>query len=514
MTMGEVVRGSIRRATLVATMAALTLTMSVAIAGGAELDQSSQSSEESVAPSTSVEWRGHEYAIDAAGRLTEDGVVTDALSKTANVTAVAVLDGVLIHQGGGTWWQWTGQADWTDIGPEPEGLEQPATPEPTPSTVPTPTPEPSSTSTPVSTDPAPAPPVPYARTVPMEGPVEVPADFAGLHSHRWPGGSSAAPTYDFGTVRSLNYNPQEQAGGVFWYAVNPAAGTYDWSTLDEWVETHYAAGKTLIYTVYGTPSWCASSSEPDSYNVPGGDSPPSDPACVQDFVQELVQRYNGDGVRRIAAIEIWNEPSFNGDPYWRGSAEQLATLGRTIYQAAKAADPGISVLWPSFVEWGEGVHVWDASMAYGGASDGAGGVGADWADAYAFHFYAYSLDMNPLMDTQESAAATVEALGRPDWPMYNTEMGFGDGFAADLSSEDIATTVKRWMILCAAYGNESAILYSHDGSNLGNPSQNSVVADALGEVNERLAGSTIREAGLLENGQVYVVFADNSTWVV
>ena len=84
----------------------------------------------------------------------------------------------------------------------------------------------------------------------------------------------------------------------------------------------------------------------------------SQAGLVEKFVDALVRRYNGDGVRRIQKFEIWNEPNFQGYAYWRNSAADLAAVGRTVYQTAKAVDPGIQVLWPAFVEWYSGPSVW------------------------------------------------------------------------------------------------------------------------------------------------------------
>ena len=363
-------------------------------------------------------------------------------------------------------------------------------------------------------DPPTEPPVAYARKVPMKGPVYVPTTFTGMHAHRWPGGSSPAPTYSYGTVRSLNYDPADNLG-VLWYAIHKAEQQYDWSKMDQWVSTHHGAGKQLMYTLYGTPSYCASTSTKDPYNQPGGESKPRSLSCVQQFIDALVRRYNGDGVRRIQYIEIWNEPTFAGIPYWRSSASDLVQLGRTVYQTAKAVDPGVKVLWPSFVEWYSGVSVWADNIEYGNASDGVGGTGKDWADGFAFHFYSYSTNMTSLMDNQESVLKTMEALGKTEWETFNTEMGFGDGYAASLDSSDLkATLVKRWMALSAAYGNKVAILYSHDGSNLGSPATSGTMSAAIEELHQRLVGKTIREAGVLEDGRVFVVFGDNSTWLI
>ena len=358
------------------------------------------------------------------------------------------------------------------------------------------------------------PPVAWRRKVPMKGPVAVPAGFVGMHSHYWPG-TSSPPTYGYGTMRSHNYFADERDLGVLWYAINTADEVYDWTKLDRWVDTHHAAGKRLIYTLYGTPEWCSSNPGlKDAYHQRGGDSKPNDLACVRKFVDALLRRYNGQGVRKIALLEIWNEPNFEGYTYWRDSAADLAALGRTVYQTAKAVDPGIKVLWPAFVEWYAAPVIWKDNVEYGNASDGAGGTGKQWADGFAFHFYGYNTGMDDLMDNQESVLKTLAALGKSDWETWNTEMGFGDGWGETQSPEAKALMIRRWLALCAAYGNRVAALYSHDSGNLGNPAQDPVTAAAIDEAHRKLAGKTIREAGVLQDGRVWIVFGDNSTWII
>ncbi len=125
--------------------------------------------------------------------------------------------------------------------------------------------------TPVVTTSAPPtqPSVAYRRKVPMTAPVAVPTTFSGLHSHRWPVGSSPAPTYGYGTVRSLNFDPNDDLG-ILWYGINKADGQYDWSKMDQWVQTHYSAGKQLVYSLYGTPAWCSSNTRRERHVQPGG----------------------------------------------------------------------------------------------------------------------------------------------------------------------------------------------------------------------------------------------------
>ena len=227
-------------------------------------------------------------------------------------------------------------------------------------------------------------------------PVVVPSDFVGIHAHRWPVGSpqSCAPTYAFGAARSHDFD------GAAWYRIHTAPDSYNWSKLDAWVSVHSAAKRTLIYTVYGTPSWLASdTTRRDPYGEPGGAASPKDLQPFAQFVQTLMLRYNGDGERRISFIETWNEPNFAGrtDDFWWGSAAQLAALGRVLYDTAKGVDPRVRILSPGFAGNLAGslslaaprlTDVQSSSLyRYLTAADGRGALGAQCCDGIAFHCY-------------------------------------------------------------------------------------------------------------------------------
>jgi polysaccharide biosynthesis protein PslG len=83
--------------------------------------------------------------------------------------------------------------------------------------------------------------------------------------------------------------------------------------------------------------------------VPNG--PPDDINDFGDFVNAFVARYgpgSSQGVGRVDAIEVWNEPNLARE--WGGKAINQDQAGayvnmlRIAYEAAKAADPGITVI--------------------------------------------------------------------------------------------------------------------------------------------------------------------------
>lgn len=353
---------------------------------------------------------------------------------------------------------------------------------------------------------------PRDREILEGGPVQVPRDFVGIHFHRWPRRwrmgdiDSPAPTYRYGTVRSLNYD------GVAWRDLQLAPGAYDFKRLDEWVDTHAARGHTMMFTLYGTPTWASTRpSVLDPYFYLGGDSRPIDMKLVGEFTEALVSRYNAPGSkRRIAYLEIWNEPDFHGGRYWRDTAEDLAELCREAYLAAKRADPDIVVLSPPFNDLFEGPKVFPKVVRWANADDRHGGTGGQWADEIAFHYYHY-WDTNPveLLDVIEGMRMTRDAIGKRGVPMHLTEIGDNRYWEkGGVPESDKILTIRRWMALGAAAGLRMIGLYSHESHHLGEPATRPAVAAAIDEMHEILAGSTITEGMLRKDGRVEIAMAN------
>jgi hypothetical protein len=367
--------------------------------------------------------------------------------------------------------------------------------------------------------PAAAPLVPVSQLAPpatiktdlLEGKsVAVPPNFVGTHLNRWPSGEpvSRPPTYGYGTVRSLNYDPSDDIG-VFWRDTNPARGVYRWNKLDQWVGTFHGMGKDLIYSFYGTPRWASSRPNvKDLYNQHGGNSKPRDWNDITVFVKALIERYNGDGVRRLKYIEVWNEPDFIGSDYWLDTASDLATLTRVVNQAAKSVDPGIIVLGPAWVNINENTPKIEA---FAKASDGAGGTGRQWIDGFAWHHYDWSASIDDLVFRTRWARTYMKRAGWEGMPMYMTEIGGWNWTATSPTNAVKARTIQRWLMVMAAMDQKVAAMYMHDHmEHLGDPSINPDISDAIQRVSAAVTGKTITQAALLTNGTVWLVFSDGT----
>lgn len=364
---------------------------------------------------------------------------------------------------------------------------------------------------------------PVMRVVDVGAGVTLSPHLVGMHFHRWPEGSplSPAPTYGFGTVRSHDY-----AGGTpgtAWNKVHTGAGAYNWASLDVWINTHHVPGRRTLYTLYGTPSWLASTSNPDPYGNPGGSSSPSDGAAgfpaLQAFITAMVNRYNDgtQGGRKLAVIEVWNEPKYNGvyTDFWAGTAAELVDMARAIRLGVNASvDPGVKVFSPGFSpNFGAGTTM-DVFLATESIVQ-PGTYGRDWIDELAVHVYAhgYTAEWANRIESRiaeiDATIARYPSIAGIKWNM--TEQG-GAGSTQDPNPQSEWTDYEwgmnnaRYIIYQGLLGAQSVCLYSHDGTLSGDYTKPEF-ADPLNRVHAEVAGKTITQAYIRKNG-VFDLIAD------
>ncbi|MEZ5653241.1 MAG: hypothetical protein R3E87_22130 [Burkholderiaceae bacterium] len=158
--------------------------------------------------------------------------------------------------------------------------------------------------------------------------VKVPRHFVGthlsLHTPHWKddgGKPIPPPTYPYGYVRTLSAEVGGLSERAFWSSIETRRGRYDWRAMDQWMAA--TTGHPVIWTVYGTPSFYQRyPDEPSRWpSWPGIASPPTDAgyAALTRFVAAVARRYG----KRIAAFEVWNEPSLP----WDGHRKSLMTAG-------------------------------------------------------------------------------------------------------------------------------------------------------------------------------------------
>lgn len=277
---------------------------------------------------------------------------------------------------------------------------------------------------------APAPP--QTLTPPSTA---IPSVYFGLHAnHLYESPYLPWPNFSFGTVRSHDCAP-------FWANIEPNAPvsgvhTYNWTTLDSFVNSAQTHGAQVIYTVYQTPTWASSTSATDYYGYPGGAGNPTDIANYTAFVSALATRYKG----RIAFYETWNEPDTG---FWTGTPAQMAALEAALAGAVRAADASAQVLAapPSGSLSANPLGWYDSYLAAGGGTN---------ADVLPFHFY----DDTPEQDIAHMAAiqSLIANYGLLSKPVWNDETGWGYGGTSQLPMSQTVDYLCRAYVLDWAVG--------------------------------------------------------------
>jgi polysaccharide biosynthesis protein PslG len=188
--------------------------------------------------------------------------------------------------------------------------------------------------------------------------------------------------------------------------VDPGAQAF----LDRLVEDAAASGIRVIATADSTPCWATSAPAALVLKcVPGHWSranawPPRDPSAYAAFVASLAARYG----RRLAAIEIWNEPDQSNEAYFAGprKPQRYAAVLRAAYPAIKRVNPGVQVLAGSLVG-SNGVFL---RMLYAAGIKG-------YYDGLAVHFY--ELPLGALRAIHETQLANGDTT-----PLWLDEFGW------------------------------------------------------------------------------------------
>ncbi|MDX2157416.1 MAG: hypothetical protein SFW09_12990, partial [Hyphomicrobiaceae bacterium] len=370
------------------------------------------------------------------------------------------------------------------------------------------------------------PPVAVADWLRRAGdkPFRVPLDYVGLHSDHGLGKTMPAPDYGYDAIRSHDTDDGADFPALQWARIERKPGVYDWSAVDAWMAAHPA--KTRIWVLFGCPSFYQKyPGEPWRYPyLPGGGSPPRDPAVAGAFVRALLARHPG----KIRFVEIWNEPSFGWGlggasgrwsplmekpGFFTGTAADLAGLARMVRAALPAGVGLLAGAWES--HWRDSTAA-NGLIRFSLAGDGAGRLGRDHVDALSVHVYTVNGDVNAMIDELRGYRQRFADAGyKSDLPAYVTEVGAEapEHWTEDRPSLAVkVTTLKRWLMIPAALGFAGAYLYKHsDMRTLGDPARVPELGQAITAMREALRGRLIVEAARLDDGTIWLSFADGTT---
>ncbi len=243
------------------------------------------------------------------------------------------------------------------------------------------------------------------------------------------------PSQPFGWWRMWDAN-------VDWARVEPAAGVFDFSLLDQYVALAAQHNVKIIYVLGNTPAWASTDpTHVGTEGVAGGTAPPVQLQDWQSFVQAVATRYKG----RIAAYEVWNEANLNG--YWTGSVSEMMQLVQSAYATIKHADPAATVLAPSVVA-GSGLDWLSQFLSSGGNAV---------TDAIAYHLYDTAKLPEQAVSFDQQVLAIAQQWGKDVW---DTEVGWGPWGTFD--ERESAAFLARTFILQTAQGVTHIVWYAWD----------------------------------------------------
>ena len=368
--------------------------------------------------------------------------------------------------------------------------------------------------------PPPPPPPPHRKvwTVYDGAGLVMPLTFFGGTWHNWPNTSpgsikAADEGCKFGASRSHDYAPNSYGPTVngakkphlMWFALEPTNGDWTWwDNFDKWVGDHYAAGRELMFTLFGSPGWASAGADQGSNYVPKASNPPDNDADWVDFCTQVATRAAG----RIKYWEVWNEPNA-GNAWYTGTHARYAELCRLASGAIKAVMPTAKICGPCVTSWGS-VPVGSAAATWFAtaleASDGAGGKCKDWLDAITVHLYEQTTQYLALPAVTAEIRRLMGLSGIGSLDLIDSESGFINPLLKNESPDVAALWFKRRMIYIAAAGYKATYFYDMDGDSMGWLTQNKAskasAAAAWNEMVDLLQSGAVTRVNMLWDGRL------------
>jgi polysaccharide biosynthesis protein PslG len=200
---------------------------------------------------------------------------------------------------------------------------------------------------------------------------------------------------------------------------------FDWTQLDQAVNSIRAAGMTADLIIDGCPSWAAPAGT-------SGDSapPPASPAQYATWAADVATRYVPKGV---GTFEIWNEPNNAG--FWQPQANAAAYTANLVaaYAAIKKVDPAAFVISGGLApEVTDGSNIAPVDFLTAMYAHGAKGS----FDALGYHPYCYPALPNTyeswsgwcqMAETSPSIRSVMSSNGDSAKQIWITEIGAPTG---------------------------------------------------------------------------------------
>jgi hypothetical protein len=231
-----------------------------------------------------------------------------------------------------------------------------------------------------------------------------------------------------------------------WNTIQPAGpSSFDWSGLDQAVNSVVAVGMKPDLIIDYTPAWArASGAAENQFGEPASAS------AFATFAGEVAARYAPMGV---STYEIWNEPNIQNFWYPAPNPSLYTTMLRDSYAAIKAVEPNATVISGGLAPAANnGINIAPVTFLQDMYANGAQGS----FDAVAYHAYSFPA----LPDTYESGSgwsqmdqtstsirSVMEANGDSAKQVWITEVGAPsagpDGVGTTAQAEEVTQAVQN-----------------------------------------------------------------------
>jgi hypothetical protein len=289
------------------------------------------------------------------------------------------------------------------------------------------------------------------------------------------------PDYFFNmTTSTRNPYPSAYVNGIRlwttetdWADINTSAGVYDFSHLDNWLQTGADHNAELLYTFGRVPVWA--SSDPSLYcnsRVPNGEcAAPKDlntdgtgtDQLWKNFVTAVVTHSVNSKITHIKHWELWNEPDTLGN--WQGTMAQMVRMVSDASAIIKSLDPTATIHSPApSGEWGmangkPALSVWMGQFLAAG--------GGKYVDRIDFHSYVWKQNQSPVAEDVvpliQNLKSVVASYGFGTMPIWSSEGSWGTSVEGEdgISDPDMqAAFVARYLLLMRSEGLARSFWYN------------------------------------------------------
>ena len=346
----------------------------------------------------------------------------------------------------------------------------------------------------------------------VKTPVTVSDRFFGAHvKYRE---NDAQAEYAAGSVRSHDL----ANGKSRWQFIETSDDVWDFSDLDFFVNTHYAAGHDILFTLFGTPTWAsARPTERNAYSDQvdglgqwnrGITAEPSDMAKWDRFCAKIATRYLG----KIKYYEVWNEPNYGNAGagatsnvnFYSGTFAKLAEMVRRANQTIKGIDPTAKIVCPALTSWsgsaGGSAETYFTGMMAASTGDGSTTM-KDWVDIVGVHLYVGGNTVNNLPKFIDRVKAGMATAGISSKEIWDTESAPIGPDVSGLSVSAAKKFIARSMLVQAAKGISRTFYYQYDNPTMGVKGLTDIL-DFMDQTRSLLMGGTILAAAIFNDGRV------------